>query len=162
MFNVKPNIKFTGFVALVVTMLLFSISQNVWATANDNITVKVVSTGTFDHTVDKVKTLVAKNGMMVMGEINQGKMLSMTGLKLNAVSLLVGNPTVGNKVFSVDPAAGLAIPIRLYIFENTDNKVIISYYKPSGLLAQYNNPKINMVGKMLDEKLEKLTTMASK
>jgi len=88
MFNVKPNIKFTGFIALVITMLLFSISQDVWATANDNITVKVVSTGTFDHTVDKVKTLVAKNGMMVMGEINQGKMLSMTGLKLNAVSLV--------------------------------------------------------------------------
>ena len=162
MFNVKPKIKFTGFIAVVVSLLFFAVSQDVWAKAEALQPVNVVSNGTFDQTVDKVKTLVSKNGMMVMGEINQGKMLSMTGLKLNAISLLVGNPTVCNKVFSVNSAAGLAIPIRLYIFENSDNKVIISYYKPSELLAQYNNPKIDMVGKVLDEKLEKLTTMASK
>jgi uncharacterized protein (DUF302 family) len=162
MFNVRPRLEFTGFIALALTLFIFTLSQDVWATTEGSQPVEVVSSSTFDQTVDKVRTLVAKDGMMVMGEINQGKMLSMTGLKLNGITFLIGNPTVGKKVFSVEPAAGLAIPIRLYIFENRDNKVIISYYKPSDLLSHYHNPEVDMVGKMLDEKLANLTTMASK
>jgi len=151
-----------GATALVVAMLLFAFSQNGWAEAEGVKPVEVVASGTFNQTVDNVKTLVAKNGMMVMGEVNQGKMLSMTGLKLNGTTLFVGNPTVGKKLFSTDPGVGLVVPLRLYIFENKDGKTIISYYKPSELLAQYHNPEIDMVGKMLDEKLEKLTSMAAR
>ena len=33
---------------------------------------------------------------MIMAEVNQGKMLSMTGLTLNATLFLVGSPTVGH------------------------------------------------------------------
>lgn len=157
----KSGIKLMSTVVLVALMLFFSFSQYGVASV-DAKPVEVVSHKSFDQTVNKVKALVSENGMMVMGEINQGKMLSMTGLNIKGISLLVGNPTVGNKVFSVDPAAGLAIPVRLYIFENKANKVIISYYKPSDLLSQYHDPKIEKIGKMLDNKLEKLTTMASK
>lgn len=162
MHHIKSKLTFMGARALVVALLLFAFSQNGWAEAEGIKPVEVVTTGTFDQTVDKVKTLVTKNDMMVMGEINQGKMLSMTGIKFNGVTLFIGNPTVGKKLFSADTAVGLVVPIRLYIFENRDGKTVISYYKPSELLAQYHNPEIDMVGKMLDEKLEKLTSMAAR
>jgi uncharacterized protein (DUF302 family) len=162
MHHIKSKITLMGATALVLTMLMFASSQNGWAQAEGIKPVDVVANGTFDQTVNNVKKLVAKNGMSVMGEINQGKMLSMTGLKFNGVTLLVGNPTVGKKLFSADTAVGLVVPIRLYIFENKDGKTTISYYKPSELLSQYHNPEIDMVGKMLDDKLEKLTIMAAK
>ena len=42
--------------------------------------VTVASDKSFEQVTSAVKSLVAKNGMMVMAEVNQGKMLSMTGL----------------------------------------------------------------------------------
>jgi len=159
MYQIKSKVAAT---ALLVTMLFFVFSQNGWGETEGVKPIEVVASGTFDQTVDKVKKLVAKEGMMVMGEINQGKMLSMIGLELNAITFLIGNPTVGNKLLSADPAAGLVVPIRLYVFENKEGKTIISYYKPSELLAQYHNCKIDMIGKKLDEKLDKLTSMSAK
>ena len=41
--------------------------------------VVVASSKSFEQTNDAIKSLVAKNGMMVMAEVDQGNMLSMTG-----------------------------------------------------------------------------------
>ena len=53
--------------------------------------VTVASDKSFEDVTGAVKSLVAKNGMMVMAEVNQGKMLSMTGLSLKATLFVVGN-----------------------------------------------------------------------
>ena len=155
------RLKIAGSIAFMFALLVLVSSHKALAATEVALPVEVASSLSFDQTVEKVRTLVAKNDMMVMGEINQGKMLSMTGLKLNGISLIVGNPTVGKKIFSSEPAAGLAIPIRLYIFEDTNHQVFISYYKPSELLSQFHNPEVDMVGTMLDAKLANLTAMAS-
>ena len=106
--------------------------------------------------------MAAKNGMMVLGEVNQGKILSMTGLKLNATSLFVGNPTIGNKLFSADPGIGVAVPIRVSIFEDKSGTVHVSYVKPSAQFAPFQNDQITMVGKKMDESLAMLTGMLAK
>ena len=100
--------------------------------------------------------------MMVLGEINQGKILSMTGLKINAVSLFVGNPTIGNKAFSANPGIGIAIPVRVYIFEAEKCEVKVSYVKPSTQFAPFQNKQIIMIGQKMDKKLGALTTMLQK
>jgi uncharacterized protein (DUF302 family) len=111
--------------------------------------------------VEAVKSLVAKNGMMVMAEVNQGQMLSMTGLSLKAALFLVGNPTVGKQVFEQEAAAGLYIPLRVFVYVDAGGKTFVSYDRPSSLLGQFGNDKVSMVAKMLDEKLEGLATMAA-
>jgi uncharacterized protein (DUF302 family) len=57
--------------------------------------VTVDSTKSYEQVIEALKALVASNGMMVMAEVNQGHMLTMTGLSLKATVFLVGNPTVG-------------------------------------------------------------------
>jgi len=57
--------------------------------------VTVSSNKSFDEVTKAVKSLVAKNGMMIMAEVDQGRMLSMTGLNLKATLYIVGNPVVG-------------------------------------------------------------------
>lgn len=123
--------------------------------------VTVASQKSFDQTINQVKSAVSQGGMMVMGEVNQGNMLAMTGLKLKATLFLVGNPTVGKKIFEQDPAAGLYVPIRVFVYEGKDGKTYVSYDKPSSLLAPLNNKDINMTASMLDQKLEGLTQMAT-
>jgi uncharacterized protein (DUF302 family) len=123
--------------------------------------VTVASDKSFEQVASAIKSLVAKNGMMVMAEFNQGKMLSMTGLSLKATLFIVGNPTVGNQLFEQDHGVGLYVPLRVFVYADASGKTFVSYDRPSALLEQFQNEKIGMVAQMLDQKLEGLADMAA-
>jgi len=121
----------------------------------------VSSNKSFDEVTKAVKSLVAKNGMMIMAEVDQGRMLSMTGLNLKATLYIVGNPVVGKQLFEQDHAVGLYVPVRIFVYSDASGKTSVSYDKPSTLLSQFQNSKMNMVAEMLDQKLEGLANMAA-
>lgn len=123
--------------------------------------VTVTSGKSFDQVTGALKSLVAKNGMMVMAQVDQGRMLSMTGLSLKATLFLVGNPTVGKELFEQSHAVGLYVPLRISVYEDTDGKTYVAYDKPSRLLGQFENAKVAMIGQMLDRKISALATMAA-
>ena len=123
--------------------------------------VTVASDKSFEQVTGAVKSLVAKNGMMVMAEVNQGKMLSMTGLSLKATLFVVGNPTVGKQLFEQDHGVGLYVPLRVFVYADASGKTFVSYDRPSALLGQFQNEKIGMVAQMLDQKLDGLANMAA-
>jgi uncharacterized protein (DUF302 family) len=123
--------------------------------------VNIPSNKSFSQTVESFKMAVSKGGMMVMGTVDQGNMLKMTGLNMEGTLFLVGNPNVGKQVFEKDPAAGLYLPLRVYIYQSTDGKTFISYDKPSVLLQQFNNGTISQTAAMLDQKLDMLTHMVA-
>ena len=152
----------TWMLVAALALFAFEISGVQTAQAQDWSLQQVTSAANYNQTVAKVKKLVAKNGMMILGEVNQGKILSMTGLKLKAVSLFIGNPTMGKKILSADPGVGIAIPVRLNIFEGKDGKVYVNYYKPSTQLAAFQSKPVSMAAKILDQTLAKLTSMLTK
>ena len=119
------------------------------------------SNKSFDEVTKAMKSLVAKNGMMIMAEVDQGRMLSMTGLNLKATLYIVGNPVVGKQLFEQDHAVGLYVPVRIFVYSDASGKTSVSYDKPSTLLSQFQNSKVNMVAEMLDQKLEGLANMAA-
>jgi uncharacterized protein (DUF302 family) len=123
--------------------------------------VTVASDKSFEEVTRAVKSLVAKNGMMVMAEVNQGKMLSMSGISLKATLFVVGNPTVGKQLFEQDHGVGLYVPLRVFVYTDASGKTFVSYDRPSALLGQFQNEKIGMVAQMLDQKLEGLANMAA-
>ena len=122
--------------------------------------IKVESHHSFGATVSALKEAVSSNKMMVMGNINQAKVLSMTGLKLEgAESLLVGNPQMGKKAFGMDPAAGVVLPARIYVWSD-HGKAYIGYFKPSTQLEQVS-PGFAKMGGMLDMKFNMITKAAT-
>ena len=121
--------------------------------------VQVKAPGSVEDVLKKMKKMVASNGMMVMGELHQGKVLEMTGLRVKSETVFVGNPTVGKELFSADPAAGIVVPLRINIFDDGHGNTIVSYVPPSHLLAKLDNPKVDKIAKMLDEKLQNLVGM---
>lgn len=131
-------------------------------TAYQGTRVVIPSSKSFNEVSKAVTDLVSKNGMMVLADVDQGKILSMTGLKLRSKLFLVGNPTVGKKIFSQDQAVGLYVPFRLSVYSDGQGKTYVEYDKPSSILSQFGNETIDMVGKMLDEKINGLATMAAK
>src|SRR5574340_381431 len=76
----------------------------------------VQSHKSFDQTVSALKSAVGQGGMMVMATVDQGNMLSMTGLKLKATLFLVGNPTVGKMLFEQNHGVGLYVPLRVFVY----------------------------------------------
>ena len=123
--------------------------------------VTVSSGKSFEDVSSAVKSLVAKNGMMVMAEVDQGKMLSMTGLILKAKLFIVGNPAVGKELFEQDRGVGLYVPLRVFVYTDASGGTFVSYDRPSAILAQFGSGKIDMVAQMLDQKLDGLANMAA-
>lgn len=121
--------------------------------------VQVQAPGSVEQVVAKLKKLVGQNGMMVMGNLDQGKVLSMTGLHVQSETLFVGNPQVGKKLFSADPGVGLVVPVRVNVYQNAEGRTVVSYLPPSVLLKDYGSPAIDKVAEMLDTKLHKMVTM---
>ena len=119
------------------------------------------SNKSFEQTVDAFKMAVSKGGMMVMSTVDQGNMLKMTGLEMKGTLFLVGNPNVGKQVFEHNPAAGLYLPLRVYIYQGSDGKAYLSYDKPSVVLKSFNNSSIDQTAGMLDQKLDMLTHMVA-
>ncbi len=158
----KMNLSKLAATISLALLVAASLIQTKPVYAQENGLVTVQSKMSFNQTIDGLKKGVAKNGMMVMSEINQGKMLAMTGIKLNAVSLFVGNPTVGHKLFVADRAVGFVVPIRLNVYDDANGNTYISYVKPSAQLSVLNNKQVDMIANMLDQKLQMLTGMFAK
>lgn len=147
---------------LSLSLLLVLVGALALPASAQSARVNVPSQKSFEQTVNQLKSAVGQGGMMVMATVDQGNMLAMTGLKMKGALFLVGNPTVGKQVFEQDHAAGLYLPLRVYVYEGKDGKAYLSYDKPSALLDQFNNPEITKTANMLDQKLEGLVQMATK
>src|SRR5579864_724168 len=151
------------FGALAFSSMLAALLMNFSASAAmaQEQRVSIPSNKSFEQTIDAFKTGVSKGGMMIMSTVDQGNMLKMTGLEMKGTLFLVGNPTVGKQVFEKDPAVGLYLPLRVYIYQGSDGKAYLSYDKPSVVLKPFNNPSIDQTAGMLDQKLDMLTHMVA-
>ncbi len=147
---------------LKMVVALFAVSLFSFQQANAQSNLVTVKSGkSFDATVSGIKKGVADAGMMVLAEINHGKILSMTGLSINAESLFIGNPNVGKEAFSDNMAVGLAIPLRVNVYEE-NGTTYINYFTPSSELGNFKGAKVKMIGQELDKKISMLTTMVTK
>lgn len=124
--------------------------------------VQVVVKGSVSDAVSQLKKLVADSGMMVMGELHQGKVMAMTGLKLSSETIFIGSPTIGKDLFSAQPGAGLVVPIRVNVYADAQGQTVVSYIPPSQQLSAFHDPKVDMIATMLDESFQKMVGMLAK
>ena len=155
----KTNFKKWVLSLIIATMAIFSFGLQDASAQSKLVTVK--SMKSFNETVSGIKKGVADAGMMVLAEINHGKILSMTGLNINAESIFIGNPNVGKDAFTDNMAVGLAIPLRVNVYEEKGT-TYINYFTPSGELGYFNGAKVKMIGQELDKKIAMLTGMFAK
>ncbi|MBI4169820.1 MAG: DUF302 domain-containing protein [Acidobacteria bacterium] len=108
----------------------------------------------FDETVSKVKQAIEGQQMMVVFTADHQAMLQMVGLKTKGtLGIEFFHPRYGKVIAENDHAAGIEIPFRLMVMEG-DMGTMISYYKPSYVLAKY--PKLQALGQELDGVVKKI------
>lgn len=156
--NLKRASKITVIILCTVLFSAFATTK-IQAQTVEPVTVK--SSMGFQATISALRKAISGGGMMVLSELNQGKILSMAGLSINAESLFIGNPNVGKKAFSADPAAGVVIPVRINIYEE-NGSTYVNYFKPSDLFSSFKSNEVKMIGKMMDKKLKMMTGMLAK
>ena len=119
------------------------------------------SSSSFSDTIASLKRAISRNGMTVLGQLDQKGALSMTGLHLaGAHTFFVGNPVVGKKLFRMDPAVGAVVPLRIYVWVNAEGATHIGYFEPSQLLTAID-PHLAKAGTMLDATFEKIISQAA-
>jgi uncharacterized protein (DUF302 family) len=155
----KLNFKKSVLTLMIASIAIFSFGFQAANAQSKLVTVK--SMKSYDQTVSGIKKGVADAGMMVLAEINHGKILSMTGLNINAESIFIGNPNVGKNAFSENMAVGLAIPLRVNVYEEK-GVTYINYFTPSSELGYFKGDKVKMIGQELDKKIAMLTGMFAK
>lgn len=146
---------FAATVCLAVAMSVPALAQG---TGGEFIAVQ--STHGYSATVSALKHSVKSNGLMIMGKVNQKGILSMTGLHLaGAESFLVGNPRVGKKLFSKDPAVAAVVPARISVWVK-GGTTYVGYFKPSAQMAALS-PDLAKPGQMLDSKFHEIVQQAT-
>lgn len=148
-------------ILVLAIMAIGAPSSSVFAQSAGNNFVTVKSAHNYSATVDSLQRAIKSNGLMVMGNVNQKAIMSMTGLNLEgAESFLVGNPRVGKELFSMNPAVAAVIPSRISVWA-IQGTTYVGYFKPSALLGMIT-PKLGEPGAMLDMKFEKIVQDATK
>lgn len=115
----------------------------------------------FDQVKSAVESMIGKSGFTTLVDFELGGLLTSQAGKRNKSKLyIIGNPLIANQMFEQNPAVGLYVPLRLFVYEDFDSKTRVTYDKPSSMLGRLQNEQISMVAQMLDQKLEELATMA--
>jgi uncharacterized protein (DUF302 family) len=60
-----------------------------------------------------------------------------------------------------DPALGIVLPVRLYVFEQSDGTTMVSYRRPGAELETHEREAVRSVVKQIDEKLEAIVQQAT-
>ncbi|MBU2445780.1 MAG: DUF302 domain-containing protein [Bacteroidetes bacterium] len=90
----------------------------------------VVSSKNFKKTVETLNKTIKSKGMMVVATVDHQNMLKMVGTSIKgATTIEFGKPDMGKMLFTMKPEAGLEMPARFYVFEKSDGKTVVSYYK---------------------------------
>ncbi len=118
--------------------------------------------GSVKDAIGQLSKMVADSGMMIMGELHQGKVLAMTGLTVQSETVFVGSPTIGKELFSLEPGMGLVVPIRVNFYVDAHGATVVSYIPPSQQLGDFGNPKVDEIARMLDEKFNAMVQMLAK
>lgn len=125
--------------------------------------IDIVSSKKFNAMVNDLTTALKKEGMMIVATIDHQNMLKMVGASIKgAKTIEFGKPDMGKMLFPMAPEVGLEMPGKVYVWERSDGKTVVSYRKAAAGYATYGNEKVAEAGKMMDMMISKLIEATTK
>lgn len=105
----------------------------------------------------RVRSFEGESGFMRFLDINHGAWLSHIGLPARCKLYILGNPLIARTMLEHELGAGLNVPVRMMIYEDSaTGKTRLAYDLPSSLMARLRNQKVAAAARQLDEKLAAL------
>lgn len=131
------------------------------AQAQDPDRVDKVSHSSFADTLKKLDSTLKAEHMMIVATVDHRNMLSMLGAKIKgATTVEFGKPDMGKMLLPMNAAIGLEMPAKIYVYETSDGKVVVSYRRSAKQFATYG-PEVAKAGEMMDMMLEQIASAAT-
>src|SRR5439155_6932144 len=81
---------------------------------------------------------------------------AIAGKPTQATTYVFGNALITVQMTTHDARAGLYVPLRLFVHEIANSRVMVTYDLPSATIMQFGVPAIDDVAHSLDDKVERL------
>lgn len=105
--------------------------------ASDTQLVERVSTHSFDETVMRLRAGIEKRPVKLFAEIDHAAGAASADLELAPSTLFIfGNPKGGTPLMAKEPRMGIALPLKMHVFEK-DGEVTITHADMSALARQF-------------------------
>ena len=111
--------------------------------------------GTFEETLEKTKSELAKAGFGILTEIDVKATLKEKLDKEYDRYIILGacNPPLAYKALMAEKDIGLLLPCNVLVYE-VESKTYVSAIVPSVAMSMVENPSLGEIAKEVDEKLK--------
>lgn len=117
--------------------------------------------GTVPETMDRLESAVIEAGATVFARINHSGAAAAVGMELADAQLLIfGNPQLGTPVMLEDLRAGLVLPLRVLVYDD-DGQTVILYQVVDEMLDDLDVDDNLEVLARIDGALDMLTDKAA-
>jgi uncharacterized protein (DUF302 family) len=107
----------------------------------DNGMVHLSSPYTVPRTLERLESLLQKQGLMVFGRIDHSGEAEKAGLKMRPTQLIIfGSPKAGTPLMIAAPTLAIDLPLKALIWEDNTGKVWLSYNSAEYLKQRHNIP----------------------
>ena len=103
--------------------------------------VRMRSSHSVAETADRLESLLKERGVLVFARIDFSADAARVGLTMRAEQLLVfGNPRAGTPLMVASPTAGLDLPLKALVWEDSTGATWIAYNDPQYVLSRHDLP----------------------
>ncbi|MCG6976306.1 MAG: DUF302 domain-containing protein [Acidiferrobacterales bacterium] len=100
--------------------------------------VTVTSANDVKTTVKQLKKVLKDKGMTIFKTVDHAKGAEEVGLKLRPTTVVIfGNPQVGTLLMQCGQTAGIDLPMKMLVWEDSRGRVHVSYNDPSYLASRH-------------------------
>jgi uncharacterized protein (DUF302 family) len=94
-----------------------------------------------DETVARLKGILEAKGVTLFALIDHSGEAEKVGMKMPPTKLLIfGSPKAGTPIMLAAPSAAIDLPLKILVWEDSDQKVWISYNSPAYLQQRHGFP----------------------
>jgi uncharacterized protein (DUF302 family) len=141
---------FLALIGLAMAVYLVSIHGSLAISKETSMTISPAngmitkpSNHSVDETVQNLKSILEAKGVALFAVIDHSGEAEKVGLKMQPTKLLIfGNPKAGTPVMLAAPSIAIDLPLKLLVWQGSDDKVWISYNSPDYLLERHNAPQL--------------------
>jgi uncharacterized protein (DUF302 family) len=92
-----------------------------------------------EETMDRLEAVLREKNIRIFARIDQRAEAEKAGLLMPAAELLIfGNPKAGTPLMIAEPTVGIDLPLKVFVWEDHDGKVWLSYNAPEYLRERFS------------------------
>src|SRR5262249_35818026 len=100
------------------------------------------SSHSVDETVDRLKNMLQAKGVTLFALVDHSGEAEKVGMKMLQTKLLIfGSPKAGTPLMLAAPSSAIDLPLKLLVWQDSQDKVWITYNSPDYLRDRHNLPQ---------------------